>query len=108
MDKKKNRSLRNEKLRANRASATEEQRKEREDKTGKSENRNPRETAPGHSQKIKGGGDNELKSNLRLEKLAAGKQLRLALEREEERRTRLKNDASRKVGNYAYHSNLIF
>ena len=52
---KKKRSLRNEKLKANRASETEEQRKERlriEDKTRKCENREPRETAPGHSQKI--------------------------------------------------------
>ena len=52
---KKKRSLRNEKLKANRASESEEQRKERlriEDKTRKLENRKPRETAPGHSQKI--------------------------------------------------------
>ena len=52
---KKKRSLRNEKLRVNRASETEEQRKESlriEDKTRKRENRKPRETAPVHSQKI--------------------------------------------------------
>ena len=51
---KKKRSLRNEKLRVNRAPET-EQRKERlriEDKTRKLENRKTRETAPVHSQKI--------------------------------------------------------
>ena len=53
--RKKKCSLRNEKLRENRASETEEQRKERlriEDKIRKWENRKPRETAPVHSQKI--------------------------------------------------------
>ena len=43
-----------------------------------------RETAPGHSQKIEGG-----EVDLRLEKVVASKQLRLAAETEEERRTRL-------------------
>ena len=38
--------------------------------------------------------DNELKRNLRLEKVVAGKQLSLAVETEEERRTRLENDAA--------------
>ena len=42
---------------------------------------------------MKRGDDNELKRNLRLEKVVAGKQLRLAMETEEERRTRLENDA---------------
>ena len=41
--------------------------------------------------RLKRGDDNELKRNLRLEKVVAGKQLRLALE--EESRTRLENDA---------------
>ena len=36
----------------------------------------------------------KLKRNLRLEEVAASKQLRLALETEEERRTRLENDAA--------------
>ena len=52
---KKKHLLRNEKLRVNRASETEEQRKERlriEEKTRKRENRKPQETAPVHSQKI--------------------------------------------------------
>ena len=47
---KKKCSLRNEKLKANRASETEEQIKER--LRIRRENRKPRETAPGHSQKI--------------------------------------------------------
>ena len=53
MDEKK-RSLRNEKLKANRASETEEQRKERlkiRRENKKTEN-HTRETDPGHSQKI--------------------------------------------------------
>ena len=43
--------------------------------------------------RLKQGDDNELKRNLRLEKVVTGKQLRLALETEEER-TRLENDAA--------------
>ena len=43
---------------------------------------------------LKRGDDNELKRNLRLEKVVAGKQLRLAMETEEERRTTLENDAA--------------
>ena len=43
--------------------------------------------------RLKRGDDNELKRNLRLGKVVAGKQLRLAVETEEERRTRLDNDA---------------
>ena len=53
---KKKHSLRNEKLRANRASETEEQRKERLRIRRENENRKPRETAPGHSQKIEARG----------------------------------------------------
>ena len=52
---KKKHSLRNEKLRVNRASETEEQRNKRlriEEKKRKRENRKPQETAPVHSQKI--------------------------------------------------------
>ena len=44
--------------------------------------------------RLKQGDDNELKRNLRLEKVDASKQLRLAVETEEERRTRLENDAA--------------
>ena len=51
-------------------------------------------TAPGHLKRLKRGDNNELKRKLRLEKVVAGKQLRLAVETEEERRTRLENDAS--------------
>ena len=36
----------------------------------------------------------KLKRNIRLEKVVARKQLRLAVETEEERRTRLENDAA--------------
>ena len=36
----------------------------------------------------------KLKRNLRLEKVVASKQLRLAVETEEERRTRLENDVA--------------
>ena len=39
---------------------------------------------------------NELESNLRLEKVVASKQLRLAVETEDERRARLENDAATK------------
>ena len=39
--------------------------------------------------RLKRGDDNELKRDLRLEKVVAGKQLRLAVETEEERSTRL-------------------
>ena len=39
--------------------------------------------------RLKRGDDNELKRSLRLEKVVAGKQLRLAVETKEERRTRL-------------------
>ena len=44
--------------------------------------------------RLKRGDDNELKRNLRLEKVITGKQLRLALETEEERTTRLGNDVA--------------
>ena len=44
--------------------------------------------------RLKRDDDNELKRNLRLEKVVAGKQLRLAMETDEERRTRVENDAA--------------
>ena len=43
--------------------------------------------------RLKRDDDSELKRNLRLEKVVAGKQLRLAVETEE-KRTRLENDAA--------------
>ena len=46
-------------------------------------NRRPRETAPGHSQKLKRGDENELERKLRLEKVVTNKHLRLAVETEE-------------------------
>ena len=45
---------------------------------------------------MKRGDENELERKLRLEKVVAGKQLRLAVETEEERRARLENDAATK------------
>ena len=45
---------------------------------------------------MKRGDDNELDRNLRLEKVVASKQLRLAVETEGERRARLENDAATK------------
>ena len=42
--------------------------------------------------RLKRDDDNELKRNLRLERVVPGKQLRLAVETEEKRRTRLEND----------------
>ena len=44
--------------------------------------------------RLKQGDDNELKRNLRLEKVVASKLLRLAVETEEEKITRLENDAA--------------
>ena len=46
--------------------------------------------------RLKRGDENELEQKIRLEKVVAGKQLRLAMETEEERRTRLENDAATK------------
>ena len=92
---KKKHSLRNEKLKANRALDTEKQRKERlrirreNEKIEKHENQRLATL-----KRLKRGDDNELKRNLRLEKVIVGKQLRLAVETEEERRTRLENDAA--------------
>ena len=46
--------------------------------------------------RLKRGDDNELERKLRLEKVFASKQLRLAVKTEEERRARLENDAATK------------
>ena len=78
---KKEHSLRNEKIKANRASDTEEQRKERlriRRENEKMENHEKVRLAT--LTRLKQGDDNELKRNLRLEKVDAGKQLRLAVE----------------------------
>ena len=56
--------------------------------------------------RLKLGDNNELKRNLRLEKVVAGKQLRLAMETEEQDWRMMQ--LFWKVGNYAYHSNLMF
>ena len=46
--------------------------------------------------RLKRGDENVLKKKLRLEKVVASKQLRLAVETEEERRARLENDTATK------------
>ena len=93
---KKKRSLRNEKLKANRASETEVKWKEWlriRCENEKIENHEKQRLAT--LKRLKKGADNELKRNLRLEKVVASKQLRLAVETEKERRTtRLENDAA--------------
>ena len=43
--------------------------------------------------RLKRGDDNELERNLRLEKVVASKQFRLAVETEEDRRAKLENNA---------------
>ena len=82
------------KLKANGASETEEQRKERlriRRENKKTEDHEKQRLAT--LKRLKRGDDNELERNLRLEKVVASKQLRLALETEEERTARLENDA---------------
>ena len=82
---KKKRSLRNEKPKANRASETEEQRKERlriRRENEKIENQEKQRLAT--LKRLKRG---EVEEKLR--KVVARKQLRLVVETEEERRTRL-------------------
>ena len=82
-------------IKANRASETEEQIKERlriRRENEKIENHEKQRLAT--LKRLKQGDDNELKRNLRLEKVVTGKQLRLAVETEEERRTRMENDAA--------------
>ena len=96
MDEKeaeKKRSLRNEKLKANRTSETEEQRKRREKdrarRRTKGKKRSP-DTEDYEKQRL--ATLKRLKRgevDLRLEKVVTSKQLRLAVETEEERRTRL-------------------
>ena len=98
MDEKvaeKKRSLRNEKLKADRTSETEEQRKEslrirrEKDRARRRTKRSPdtddyeKQRLATHKRLKRGEVD------LRLEKVVASKQLRLAVETEEERRTRL-------------------
>ena len=62
---KKKRSLRNGKLKANRASLKTEERKA-EDMTRKQENRKPQEKCLATLKRLKRGDDNELERNLRL------------------------------------------
>ena len=50
--------------------------------------RRPQETAPATLKRLKRGDDNELERNLRLVKVVTSKQLRLAVETEEERRAK--------------------
>ena len=87
------RNIHLEMRKANRASETEEQRKERlriRRENEKIENHKKLRLAT--LKRLKRG---EVEArNLRLEKVVASKQLRLAVETEEERRTRLENDAA--------------
>ena len=85
---KKKRSLRNEKLKANRATETEEQRKERLRIRRENEKIENRQAT---LKRLKRG---EVKEKPRQEKVVASKQLRLTMETEEERRTRLENTAA--------------
>ena len=81
---KKKCSLRNEKLKENWASETEEQIKERlkiRHENEKIENHEKQRLAT--LKRLKQGGNNELERSLRLEKVVAGKQLRLTVETEE-------------------------
>ena len=101
MDEKeveKKRSLRNEKLKANRTSETEEQRKERlrirreKDRARRGSKGKKRSPDTHDYEKERQANLKRLKRgevDLRLEKVIASKQLRLAVETEEERRTRL-------------------
>ena len=91
------RSFRNEKLKVNRASETEGQRKERlriRRENKKTENYEKQRLAT--LKRLKRGDNNELERNLRLEKVVSSKQLRLAVETEEERCARLQDDAATK------------
>ena len=105
MDEKeaeKKRSLRNEKLKANRTSETEEQRKERlrirseKDRVRrrtKGKKRSPdtddyKKERLATLKRLKRGDENELERKLRLVKMVATTQLRLALKTEEERRAK--------------------
>ena len=77
---KKKRSLRNEKLKPNRASETEEQRKKRlriRREKKKTENHEKQRLAT--HKRFKRDDENELERNLRLEKVVASKQLRLVV-----------------------------
>ena len=97
-EKNKKRSLRNEKLKANRASVTEEQRRERlrirreKDRAKRTKKNYKRKkkrssvTEDNENQcqatlkRLKQGDENELERNLRLEKVVASKQLKFAME----------------------------
>ena len=117
--RKRKHSLRNEKLKANRASETEEQRKERlrirceidrarrrtkklqEGKKRSSETKDHEKQCLAILKRVKRCDENELERKLRLENVVASKQLRLAVETEEERRARLENDAATKQLRFA-------
>ena len=57
----------------------------------KCENKNHKKQRLATLKRLKRGDENELERSLRLEKMVASKQLRLAMETEEERRARLEN-----------------
>ena len=134
-----------DKLKVNRASETEEWRKERlRIRREHKKTENHKKQYPATFKRLKRGDDNELERNLKLaveteeerkarqENVAATKRLSLAMEMDEERKSRLEKMVAtaqlmlaltkglvnvgvvlslnpfRKVGNYAYHSNLMF
>ena len=78
-----------------RATETEKQRKERlriRRVNEKIENHKKQRLAT--LKRLKRGDDNELERNLILDKVVSGKQLRLGVKTEQERRTRLENEAA--------------
>ena len=60
------------------------------------ENKNHKKQRLATLKRLKRGDDNELERSLRLEKVVASKQLRLAVETEEQKRARLENDGATK------------
>ena len=110
---KKERSLRNEKLKANGASETEEQRKERllirrendrarrrTKKTTRGKENVVRNSALAILKILNRGDENELERKLRLEKVVTSKHLRLAMETEQERRARCSYHKTVEDGSY--------
>ena len=96
-EKEKKRSLRNEKLKVNRTSETEEQRKERlrirreKDRARKkrsSESDDYENQRQATLKRLKRSDENKLERKLRLEKMVATKRLRSAMETDEKRRGR--------------------
>ena len=114
-EEKKQRSLRNEKLKANRASVTEEQRRERlrirhekgrAKRTKKYKRKKKRSSVTEDNEnqrqatlkRLKRGDENELERNLRLEKEVTRKQLKFAMETDAERKAEDGRNHTAQVG----------